>query len=186
VVRIRTSRLILSSATFEQLTADLLGGRKLAAVLAAHVPETWPPDLYDAGAVQFALDGLRGHGLDFPWGFYYLLLQVPDAVPTLIGAGGFKGPPDEEGQVEIGYAVLPEFRRNGYAAEAVRAWIHFAFSHGAVARVVAQTLSSLPPSIRVAESAGMRLAGFGADAGAPAEEEVLRYEITRADFESER
>ena len=58
------------------------------------------------------------------------------------------------------------------------------FSERVVAGVVAQTLRSLPPSIRVAESAGMRLAGIGADAGAPAEAEVLRYEITRAEFES--
>lgn len=108
-MRIRTSRLVLSLATFEQLTEDLRGGDKLAALLAAHVPATWPPDLYDAAAVRFALDGLSGQGPDFPWGFYYLLLQVPDDVPTLIGAGGFKGRQTREGKSRSDTRCCPSF-----------------------------------------------------------------------------
>ena len=33
----------------------------------------------------------------------------------VVGHGGFHGPPDAEGTVEIAYTVAPEFRRRGYA-----------------------------------------------------------------------
>ncbi|MEV0347819.1 GNAT family N-acetyltransferase [Nonomuraea sp. NPDC050680] len=33
---------------------------------------------------------------------------------VVVGHAGFHGPPDEVGMVEIGYAVAPDFRRQGY------------------------------------------------------------------------
>ncbi|MDX3072685.1 GNAT family N-acetyltransferase [Streptomyces sp. NPDC088354] len=39
---------------------------------------------------------------------------VADGGPV-VGHAGFHGPPDETGMVEIGYAVAPPFRRQGYA-----------------------------------------------------------------------
>ncbi|RBQ11625.1 GNAT family N-acetyltransferase [Spongiactinospora rosea] len=56
---------------------------------------------------QMAAD--PGHA---PW----MVRQVatgPDGV-VVVGHAGFHGPPDEAGMVEIGYAVAPEFRRQGY------------------------------------------------------------------------
>ncbi|MGA5298655.1 GNAT family N-acetyltransferase [Nucisporomicrobium flavum] len=33
----------------------------------------------------------------------------------VVGAGGFHGPPDDEGRVEVGYGVDPAYRRKGFA-----------------------------------------------------------------------
>jgi len=37
----------------------------------------------------------------------------------VVGRAGFHAPPDAEGRVEVGYATLPEFRRQGYARAAL-------------------------------------------------------------------
>lgn len=52
-----------------------------------------------------------------------------------VGACGFKGPPDAEGVVEVAYGVDPAHRGRGYAAEACRALVEFAFGSASV-RVV--------------------------------------------------
>jgi RimJ/RimL family protein N-acetyltransferase len=77
--------------------------------------------------------------------------------------------------VEIGYSVLPEFRRQGYATEAAQGLIARAFAHPGVALVIAETLPDLFPSIGV-----LRKIGFGY-VGEGSEPSIVRYELRRAD-----
>lgn len=51
-----------------------------------------------------------------------------------VGRAGFHGPPDPDGVVEIGYAVDPAFRRQGYARAALEALLARARSEPAVSR----------------------------------------------------
>ena len=37
-----------------------------------------------------------------------------------VGRAGFHGPPDDDGMVEVGYSIDPQFRRQGYARAALR------------------------------------------------------------------
>jgi RimJ/RimL family protein N-acetyltransferase len=55
------------------------------------------------------------------------------------------------------YAVSPARQRRGYAAEAVRALIDYAFEHLHLRRIVATTTYGNAASIRVMEKAGMRI-----------------------------
>ena len=49
----------------------------------------------------------------------------------MLGHIGFHGPPDERGMAEMGYTVLPPFRRRGYALEAARGMMDWALrEHG--------------------------------------------------------
>jgi len=52
-----------------------------------------------------------------------------------VGRAGFHGPPDDQGMVEVGYAVDPEHRRRGYARAALRALLDRASADPGVRRV---------------------------------------------------
>ena len=172
------------------LRAELAGRDALARALAVEVPDAWPPELYDADAIEWTLRALGDRHDGGPFGFYYFILRRDahgaSTNGTLIGAGGFKGPPDARGAVEIGYSVLAAYQRRGYASEAVRAWLALAFADPRVQLVVGQTLEGLVPSIGVLERAGFSYAGDGDDAGGPEGERVIRYELARADYASGR
>ena len=180
-----TERLALRPGSAVALRAELEGREALASTLAVEVPASWPPELYDADAVKWTLGQIGERPDGGPFGFYHVILRShphrDSASNVLIGVGGFKGPPDERGEVELGYGVLPEYRRRGYATEAVRAWVALAFADARVQTVVAQTLASLVPSIGVLEKAGFRHVGAGTDSDAPAGEQVVRYELRRND-----
>jgi [ribosomal protein S5]-alanine N-acetyltransferase len=174
---IETPRLLLIPATPETLKAELVGREALAAVLGVEVPESWPPELYDADAVRWTLSALEeGRGAD-GWSLYYVVERLTTGSPArLCGGGGFVGAPDATGTVEVGYSIVPECRRRGYAREMVEACVAWAFAHPDVTRVIAHTLPHLTPSIRVLESSGFVYVGPHAAAG---EADAIRYERRR-------
>jgi ribosomal-protein-alanine N-acetyltransferase len=176
---IETSRLLLLPATPDFLRADLEGPAELAARLGFRVPPGWPPELYDAPAIEYTLAHLEAHPGTPQWGFYYFVRKPEGPAGSeeafVLGAGGYKGAP-AEGTVEVGYSILADHQRRGYATEAVRGFLAHAFSHGEVERVIAQTLPELAPSIGVLEKCGFHLLGAGSEEGA------ICYEITRDEW----
>jgi RimJ/RimL family protein N-acetyltransferase len=167
------------------LRAELESHAALAAELGADVPPSWPPELYDVDAVRYTLGWLDANPSDAAWGLYYLM-EIPPAEegrpsarPLLVGVGGYKGAPDASGSVEIGYGVVPESRRRGYAREAVDGLLARAFADPRVARVLAHTLPELAPSIAVLHSAGFAFAGAGSD---PHEPTAVQYVLTRESY----
>ena len=65
----------------------------------------------------------------------------------------------------MGYAVLPQFQRHGYATEIVRALVSWAIGQPGVVRLVAETEWANPASVRVLEKAGFRPVGPAAEPG---------------------
>ncbi len=89
------------------------------------------PDGFVAGSeyvVHLRAEQLRHAPGDEPW---LLRAMVLRATGTAVGYANFHAPPDERGMVEIGYQVLPRYRRRGYAAEAARGMWAWAGRHGA-------------------------------------------------------
>jgi RimJ/RimL family protein N-acetyltransferase len=175
---LRTARLFLVPATAELLEAELTSRATLGAVLGGEVPESWPPELYDADAVRWTIDWLASHPEDAAWSLYYILESRSPSVlhPRLVGIAGYKGAPDEEGAVEIGYGVVTEARRRGYATEAVRELLARAFAGERVRTVIAQTLPELAPSIGVLVGTGFVYDGLGSDLHEPT---AIRYVLPR-------
>jgi [ribosomal protein S5]-alanine N-acetyltransferase len=165
------------------LRAELESRQALGHVLRAVIPESWPPDLYDADAVNYMLHWLATHSQQSTWGFYYIVEKASVAdqgLPLAVGAGGYKGAPNAAGSVEVGYSVVPERRRRGYAREAVDGWLANAFADLRVQRVIAHTLQGLEPSIAVLRSAGFTFNGAGVD---PDEPSAVQYVLDRRRFE---
>lgn len=182
-----TDRLELRPGTAQALRAALESNAALAAILDVDVPDSWPPELYDADAVRWTLQQLGDRPDGGRYGFYYLIRRAEEPSSrvrsTAIGVGGFKGPPNAAGEVELGYGVLAEFQRQGYASEAVQAWVDLAFADPEVQVIIGQTLASLTPSIGVLEKTGFSFAGAGTDDGVPEGEQVVRYELSREEYE---
>ncbi|MFL6230132.1 MAG: GNAT family N-acetyltransferase [Pyrinomonadaceae bacterium] len=177
---IKTERLELIAGTPEIFRARVDDRDALARFLGASVPENWPPELYDQDAVDWTANYLAEHQSAAGWVLWFMLLRPAEGESggrTAIGTCGYKGEPTADGTCEIGYGVLPQFRGLGYASEAASALTARAFSHPQVARVVAETYPELLASIRVMEKNGLRFAGDGS------EKRVIRYELTRADWE---
>lgn len=109
------------------------------------------------------------------FGFYAIAGAPLFESPTLIGSGGFMGPPTPDGVAEIGYSLVPEARGHGLAIEMVQALVAYAFKRGAK-RVIAHTTRSNPASIAV-----LLRCGFGED-GPGQGEGTIRFGIRNRKF----
>jgi len=161
-----TPRLRLVPATAALVRAELAGRDVFAARLGAAVPAAWPPPLNDEASMTWIAAMLEEDPDACGFVAWYFLLRDPGGGLTAIGTGGFKGRPDEDGTVEVGYSVLETHHRRGYAPEAVEALVAWAFAHPDVRRVIAHTLPDARPSRRVLEKCGFGFVGPGTEEGA--------------------
>ena len=111
-----TPRLELRRSTPEQLRALVAGPaeftRQFGLSVAAGYNE-FP------GALEYALTKVATTGAAAPWWAPFLVVHM--AAQRVVGLGGFKGPADRAGEVEIGYGIAPEYRGQGLATEAAKA-----------------------------------------------------------------
>jgi len=170
--RLRTTRLELIAATLEMALAERDDPARLERDYGIRLALPWPPPLNDEASLAWSISVLREEGCTAGWGFWYVTLPaVEERGPALaIGNGGFKGGPDATGTVEIGYSVLEEYQRRGYASEAVEALVAWGFLKPGVRRVIAETYPVLIGSIGVLRKTRFREIGPGSEEG------VIRFE----------
>ncbi len=95
---------------------------------------------------------------------------------AVIGTCGFKGPLDSQGIVELAYGVDPDYRGSGYATEAAKALVHFAFGNDDVRIIRAHTLPDNKASEQVLIKCGFVQVGEVVD---PEDGLVRRWERTK-------
>lgn len=89
-------------------------------------------------------------------------LIIDPGIATVVGLGGYKGPP-RDGVVEIGYSVAPAHRRRGHATNALTTWVRRAAAAG-VTQVMAHTLAEPSASTGVLERCGFERSALLHDA----------------------
>lgn len=102
------------------------------------------------------------------WGVWLVFTKEENAI---IGDIGFKGKPDLENTVEIGYGFAPSAQNNGFATEAVKELIKWTFSFDNVHKIIAECLMNNVPSIRVLEKLQMNRT--------ESESNMLRWELKK-------
>ena len=175
---LESDRLLLIASTATHIRAELEAPEQLTHLLGASVSSAWPSGEYDRHAMEFFLSRLEegGESAEGWYGWYALGSDSPGSPGsprTLIGAGGYFGPPDAEGTVEVGYSVLPEWQHRGYASDMVRVLVAHAFTFGNINRVIAHTAAENTASVRVLARCGFQAVGAGADPG------TVRFEVHR-------
>jgi len=71
------------------------------------------------------------------WNTLWLIMRNEDRL--IVGSFDFKGAPDADGRVEIGYGLAQEFRHCGYMTETVRAMCRWARLRGKIYEILAET-----------------------------------------------
>ena len=160
-----TNRLVLVAATVDHLRAELVSPEQLGILLKAKVPQGWPLGEYDEGAQRFFLERLTLGGSDVVgwYGWYALLHGGSQDAGPLIGSGGFLGPPNDAGEIEIGYSVHEDWRGHGYATEMVAELVRYAFEDARVRRLIAHTTRQNLGSCRLLEHLGFCESGVHPD-----------------------
>jgi [ribosomal protein S5]-alanine N-acetyltransferase len=92
---------------------------------------------------------VNGHPKDQPGGCVIHKLEH-----LAIGQIGFKGQPDTDGNIEIGYGLNATHHNMGYASEAVGALVIWALESGFAKKITAETLETNLASGRVLEKLG--------------------------------
>jgi [ribosomal protein S5]-alanine N-acetyltransferase len=108
------------------------------------------------------LERLRGATGADPWVFGFAVIHREDQ--CVIGAASFKGPPDNDGVVEIAYGIIPSYQGQGFATEAATALVAFAVERVDVCTIRAHTMPDGNASMRVLVKSGFQLVGDVMDA----------------------
>jgi ribosomal-protein-alanine N-acetyltransferase len=171
---VHTGRLELVPLDADAIEALLRGdGPRLTSLTGADFPHPVAAPPYMAESLPVVRDRLRRNPGEAPW-WNWLVVRQHDH--TAVGSVAFAGTPDGEGAVLIGYAMYPGHEGQGYATEAVRAMMEWAFAQPGVRIVRALAPVWNTPAVHVAEKVGMRPVASDEDDEVG---EVLVYEMAR-------
>ncbi|HZE71956.1 MAG TPA: GNAT family N-acetyltransferase [Pyrinomonadaceae bacterium] len=171
---IETPRLRLVPCELIHFEAILENEKNLESLLDVTLADEWLGFPAAQEAMRPSYEFLKANPSALGW-WTYLFVFKPEF--KLIGLGGFKGRPTNEGVAEIGYALAPGYRGKGLATEAAAGLIDYAFVDPLVVEMRAHTLPERNASTRVLERVGMKYVGSLQD---PTDGEVWRWSLERA------
>jgi ribosomal-protein-alanine N-acetyltransferase len=171
---VRTARLELTPLGTDAIQALLAGdAKRLKQLTGAAFPQPVAPPPYMAESLPVVGSRLRKCPAEAQW-WNWLVVRYEDG--EAVGSVAFGGEPDAAGAVLIGYAMYPGHEGRGYATEAVKAMVEWAFAQPGVKTLRALAPVWNTPAVHVAEKVGMRPVASDEDDEVG---EVLVYEMAR-------
>lgn len=152
ILPIYTNRLALIPFTLDVARALYAFNTGILAEIGLQPTRFWPD--------QESMDTLpriikRLEQLPEPTGFESWMIVLKHNA-TVIGDAGFKGVPNQEGLVDIGYSIIEQEQQKGYGFETARALVEWAFRQPQVKAVTANCLLENTASVRLLERLGMQ------------------------------
>ncbi|MBV8220753.1 MAG: GNAT family N-acetyltransferase [Solirubrobacterales bacterium] len=145
--QLSTERLVLNPlppAAAAALPDDRQGASR---IIGAKLSSHWPAsDLLDVLPMQAAAGPEQAR-----YGVWVIIERESGVV---VGDIGFLGPPGPEEEVEVGYSIVPDRRRRGYATEAARALVAWAREQPGVRVFVAECDEHNQASVQTLERLG--------------------------------
>lgn len=148
---IHTARLVLIPFTLEAARTLYAGDKAVLAYLGLQATSYWP-DQESMDTLPKIIKHLEK--VQEPTGFESWMIVLKHN-STVIGDAGFKGPPDAEGVVDIGYSIIEQEHQRGYGLETARALVDWAVRQPTVKAVTASCLLENRASFRILEKLGM-------------------------------
>lgn len=142
---IKTNRLTL--LTIDKKMFITLLRKKVYGSIICH---TWPPAIVKS-IIEHDLKKYKNKEEFMKWSVWLITLTETGEV---IGDAGFKGIPNIDGFVDLGYSIESDYRLNGYCFEATSALVDFALGHHLVEGVTADCLKDNDGSKRNLEKLG--------------------------------
>ncbi len=146
---IETRNLKLISGDTDILKSAIEGNAILAKRINATVQDNWTE--FGVDALQYSLNKLTESEKEKDWWTYFPIHKYDN---ILIGCGGYKGKPTNDGIVEVGYEIAPNYRNRGFATEMAKGLIENALNDGRVKSIIAHTLGQNNPSTSVLQKCG--------------------------------
>jgi RimJ/RimL family protein N-acetyltransferase len=115
----------------------------------------WPPEPFGAEGAAWVAQAFARDADGEGWRGWMLIADAESAQRRLVGVAALVGRPDFEGEVELGFGVLPDWRGRGFAGAAIEMLTRWACENGA-RRVIVHVEAGDSPARRMLARNGYR------------------------------
>jgi [ribosomal protein S5]-alanine N-acetyltransferase len=152
IEQISSDRLIFIPFTLDVATSILEGQLDALIPLGLKVDNNWP----DAESIETLPKIIVNLKLvTEPTGFESWMIVKKENM-VVIGDAGFKGKPNSEGEVDLGYSIIEQEQKRGYGFETASKLVDWAFSQSEVSFITASCFINNIGSARILEKIGMQ------------------------------
>lgn len=149
---LETERLKIITFTVDMMEAILKGNREIEKLTPYRAAPEYPLEVYKR-LFEYKIERFRRFPNENDW--EGIIIHKKDN--TIMGDMGFKGGPNAEGIIDIGYSIVPSYQGAGYATEMGKAMVKWGLSQTHVKKVVATCYPDNFASIRVLEKIGFHI-----------------------------